>query len=165
MKLEALYVSLGLSTFTGELITFAVAILIISTVFWLLVGRFRLYNMLINIYISLALLQVLPSVVPDMGKYTAIMVFVIAIIILFLMEKYLFDIHISGSGMPYWEVFIISFLEVGLLTSIVFTYVPQKEIIKYISVDSLQYFISPWARLAWMVIPLVFVIIVNKRGK
>ena len=165
MKLETLFATLGLSSTTGELITLAVVLLIVSTAFWLLVGKFRLYNILIDIYISLALLQVILPVFPDFGKSTPMIVFSVLMVLLILLDRYLFEIHISGSGMKIWEVCVISFLEVGLMTSIILAYVAQKEVLKYLSAGSLEYLISPWARVAWLAVPLVFIIIINKRSK
>jgi hypothetical protein len=165
MKLDAIFASLGLSATMGELITIVVAILVISTAFWLIIGKFRLYNVLIDIYVSLALLQVIFPVVPDFGKSTYMLVFLVLLILFILLDKYLFDIHVSGSGMAIWEVCVVSFLEIGLIASIILSYVSKSDVLEYISSDSLFYFISDWARVAWMVIPLVFIIIINKRGK
>lgn len=165
MKLDDIFAALGLSSSVGELITLFVVLLIVSTLFWLLIGKYRLYNILIDVYIALALLQVILPVFPDLGKSTPMIVFLSLVLLFKLLDKYLFDIHISGSGMAIWEVCIVSFLEVGLIVSIIMTYVSEKDILKYLSRDSLEYFISPWARLIWMVMPLLFIMIINKRSK
>jgi uncharacterized membrane protein len=59
----------------------------------------------------------------------------------------------------------MSFLEVVLLLSIIFSYLPAKDILDYISKGSMVYFIDPWWKLAWMVLPLAFLIFVKKRDR
>jgi hypothetical protein len=59
----------------------------------------------------------------------------------------------------------MSFFEVVLLLSIILSFLPSKEVIKYISKESLGYFVDPWWRVGWMVLPLAFLVFVNKRDR
>ncbi|HEX8974674.1 MAG TPA: hypothetical protein VF817_04275 [Patescibacteria group bacterium] len=168
MQLDKLFLSFGLASSAAQLVTLFLVLLLISTVFWLLVGRFRLHNFLINIYISFALLQVVPTSGTSgiaFVKDNPIIVFLIFVVVLTLMNKYLFDIHQAGSGLAIWQVFVMSFMEVVLMLSIIFSYLPAKQILKYISKDSLAYFTDPWWRFGWMILPLAFLIFVKKREK
>lgn len=155
--------NLGLASSAAEIVTLVLVLLVLSTIFWLLIGRFRLHNFLINIYISLAILHVVPFDVMSFSKNSSILVFSILLVLLTLMNKYLFDIHQSGSGMALWQVFLMSFFEVVLLLSIVFSFLPVKDVLKYLSKNSLGYFIDPWWALAWMVLPLAFMVFVKRR--
>lgn len=110
-------------------------------------------------------MAVLPADVLDFNKYAQIIAFFLFLVALTLMNRFLFDIHQSGSGLALWQVFAMSFLQVGLILSIVLVFVPAKEVLKYLSKDALFYFTSIWARLAWMALPLLFLIFVNKRAK
>lgn len=163
MQLDKLFSSFGLASSVAELVTLLLVLLVFSTVFWLLIGRFRLHNFLINIYISLALLQVVPEEVMDFSPNASVLIFLIFIVLLTLMNKYLFDIHQSGSGMALWQVFVMSFLEVVLLLSVIISFLPTKLVIKYISKNSLGYFVDPWWTFAWMILPLAFLIFVRRR--
>jgi hypothetical protein len=165
MQLDKIFASFGLAKNVTELITLFVVLLIASTIFWLLIGRFRLHNFLINTYISFAILQVIPKDIMSFNQYSNILVFLILIVVLTLMNKYLFDIHQSGSGLAIWQVFVMSFFEVILILSILFSFLPPKEILPYISKDALTYFIDPLWRLGWMFMPLLFLIFINKRAK
>lgn len=165
MQLDALFAGLGLSRSSIELLTLVFVMFFVSVIFWLLIGRFRLHNFLINTYISYALVQVMPTDALAMSKYAPIVLFFLFIVVLTLMNEYLFDIHQTGSGLALWQVFMMSFLEVGLLLSIIVPYVPQKELLKVVSKEALLYFSSPWAKVGWMAVPLVFLVVVNKRGK
>ena len=152
----AKFTSSGLA---AELSAIAALLLVISLAFWVVIGRFRLHNALINIYISFAIMQAAMGEVADFGKYMPLVVF------LTIIDSSLFEIHLSGSGLSIWQVVVLSFLEAGLLASIVFTFLPEKQILKYISIGSLDYFTSPLAIILWMVSPLLFLILISRRGK
>jgi len=146
-------------------VTLVLVLLVASTIFWLLIGRFRLHNFLINTYISYALLQVLPKEILTFTPNAPVLVFLIFIVILTLMNKYLFDIHQSGSGLAIWQVYIMSTLEVLLVLSIIISLAPAKDVLVYISKDVLQYFTLPWWKFLWMILPLAFLVFVKKRDK
>lgn len=165
MQLDKLFLKFGLASSVAELVTLVLVLLVLSTVFWLLIGRFRLHNFLINIYISLAILQVVPKDVMAFSKNSSVLVFLILVILLTLLNKYLFDIHQSGSGLALWQVFVMSFFEVVLLLSVIVSFLPVKDVAVYISKNSLNYFVGPWWRLVWMVLPLAFLVFVKKRDK
>lgn len=165
MQLDKLFLKFGLASSAAELVTLILVLLVLSTVFWLLVGRFRLHNFLINIYIALAILQVVPADIMDFSKNSSVLVFLILVVLLTLLNKYLFDIHQSGSGLALWQVFVMSFFEVVLLLSIIISFLPVKEAAIYISKNSLSYFSDPIWRLTWMVLPLAFLVFVKRRDK
>ena len=149
----------------AELTAIGAVLLAVSVGFWILIGRFRLHNALINIYISYAVLQVAYDEVLVFGKFMPLLVFLILVVFLTLADSSLFDIHLSGSGLAIWQVILLSFLEAGLLVSIISSLAPGKQMTEYISPNSLEYFVSPWAGIFWMVVPLLFLILVGRRGK
>lgn len=165
MQLNQIFQNFGLAKSATELITLIIVILAISGLFWLLIGRFRLHNFLINTYISLALVQVIPKDVMSFSKYSFLLAFLILIVLLTLINKYLFDIHQYGSGLAIWQVFVMSFLEIMLLLSIISSFLSVKEMLQYISADYLKYFADPWWKVLWMVMPLLFLVMVKKRNK
>ncbi|EKE25819.1 MAG: hypothetical protein ACD_5C00028G0002 [uncultured bacterium] len=165
MQLEKLFKSLGLSVASAELVTLVLVILAVTVAFWLLVGRFRLHSVLINIYISFALVWSLPKDIIGNSSTLPVLLFLIIVVLLTLMGKYTFDIHLSGSGLAYWQIFTMSFLEVGLITSLLAGFVGDKTLLKFVSKDALFYFSSPWAKFLWLAMPLAFLVYINKRGR
>ena len=165
MQLDKLFLNLGLAASAAQLATLALVLLVIATVFWLLIGRFRLHNYLINVYISYAVMQVLPRGVLSFTTNGPIIIFLLFMVILILMNKYLFDIHQSGSGLAIWQVYVMSLLEVMLTVSIIFSFMSAKDVLRYISEDSLAYFTDPVWRMVWMILPLLFLIFVKKRDR
>ncbi len=153
------------SGLVAELSAIGVVLAVISLGFWVLIGRFRLHNALINIYISFAILQVAHKEILAFGKFMPLFIFLILVVFLTLVDSNLFEIHLSGSGLAIWQVIILSFLEAGLLVSIIATLVPEKQILRYISINSFEYFSSSLASILWMVVPLLFLILIGRRAK
>lgn len=151
------------SSIVAELSTIALVLLSISVLFWFLIGRFRLHNALINIYISFAILQVVPKNIVSFDKLVPLIVFLALIIFLTFVDRNIFEIHLSGSGLSIWQVVILSFLEAGLLVSIVASLLPQKQVLNYISPASLDYFISPLGAFLWVIAPLIFLVLIGRR--
>jgi hypothetical protein len=165
MQLSQIFQNLGLAGAMAELATLLLVIFASSAVFWLLIGRFRLHNFLINTYISFALAQVIPKDIMSFNKYSYLLLFLILIVLLTLINKYLFDIHQYGSGLALWQVLVMSFLEIMLLLSIIFYLLPTSEILQYISKNYLIYFLDPLYRVLWMAMPLLFLVVVKKRNR
>ncbi len=144
-------------------VTLLLAIICVSFIFGMFIGRYKLISILINIYVSLAILAAVPS--EYLKDYTLQLIFFLsAVIILTLISKRLFEIYISGSGSGFlWRVFIMSFLEVMMLLSVVFSIIPKKVALDYISANAYYYLASPFLHLAWMVVPLAFIFVIHKR--
>jgi hypothetical protein len=165
MELDKVFQNLGIAGSVAEMATLALVLVVASMVFWLIIGRFRLHNFLINIYISFALVNVIPQELMSFTKNSSILLFLIFVVFLTLMNRYIFDIHQSGSGLAIWQVMVMSFLEMVLLFSIILSYLPNKDILKYFSKGSSIYLIDPWWRVLWMILPLLFLIFVKKRDR
>jgi len=163
-NMSNIWTNLQPSGLVGELVIVVLALFGFSLLFWLLIGRFRLHNALINIYIAFAILQVSNGLSSSLGKFSPLIIFLALVVFLTMVDSKLFEIHLSGSGLSIWQVLVLSFLEAGLLFSIILTILPEKPVLDYVSGESLQYFISPLAGVIWMILPLVFLLFIG-RGK
>lgn len=138
-------------------------IALVSFVFGATMGRRKLVSVLLNIYISAAILSVIPEGFLD-AYVQKLAVFLILVIGLTFIGKKLFDFRLDGSGSSFlWRVFTMSFLEVVLFLSIILSIVPQKESLAYISSTSYHYLTDDSFRLVWMVLPLAFMIFIHKK--
>lgn len=153
------------SSTLAELSGIALAILAVSAIFWVVIGRFKLHNALINIYISFAILQVVAKETAALGKFAPFFIFLGLVIFFTMIDSTVFEIHLSGSGLRIWQVLILSFLEAGLFISIVSSLLPEKQVSRFISEESLHYMTSPWASIFWMLAPLIFLILIGRRSK
>ncbi len=145
-------------------VSFLIIFIAVCVASGLYLGRSQLVAVVMYSYIDVALMTVLPSEWMAFSLYGKAIVFIGVFLFLFFAGDYVLDIHISNSGSDFfWRILMMSFLAVGMLTSIVFALLPKADTAKYLSPTSLGYFISPDARIVWMFLPLLFLLFVNKR--
>lgn len=163
MDLNILLGKLGISPVFMQDLSLLAVVLLISFIFGMFIGRYKLITILINIYVSLAILAAVPE--GYLLDYAYRLGFFFAsLIILTLVSKRLFEIYISGSGSGLlWRVFIMSFLEVVFLISIALYIMPPSVALGYVSRAAYTYLASPTAHFIWMIIPLAFIFFIHKR--
>lgn len=161
--MNALLTKIGISQSLTQDITLALIVMLVSFVFGMFIGRYKLITILINIYVAFAITSVVP--VRYFPEYTLKLAFFLAsVMILTVVSKRLFEVYFSGSGSGFlWRVFVMSFLEVMFLISVVFSIIPEKVALGYVSASAYGYFTSDIMRLFWMAVPLVFLVMIHKR--
>lgn len=131
-----------------------------------IVGRWKLINILINVYISLAFINVLPERLLDMSEYGRVGIFVVLLVALTAVDKRLFDLHISNAGTDFfWRLFVMSILVTGMVFSSFLYYLPQPTALQFISMTAYGYFASPTALLFWLAMPILSLLFINNRLK
>lgn len=164
--LEDVFVKFGLSDILAKDISFLIFFILLSVAFGMFIGRFRLINVLINVYIAIAILTVMPKEIFSPYSLAALFFFVAAVIVLTMIDSHLFDIHISGSGGSFfWRLFVMSFFEAGLIFSVFISFWDKTTLLKIISSDIYSLFVSPYARIFWMLAPLAVLFFINKKEK
>lgn len=164
--LEDLFIKFGLPDILAKDISFLIFFFIISIAFGMVVGRFRLINVLINVYIAIAILTVMPKEVFSPHSVVALLFFVVAVIVLTMVDSHLFDIHISGSGGSFfWRLFVMSFFEAGLIFSVLMSFWNEVTLLQFVSSDIYNLFVSQYARIFWMMAPLFILFFINKKEK
>jgi hypothetical protein len=145
-------------------ISFLIVFLAVCVGLGVYLGRSQLVSIVMYGYIDVALMSVISADLFAFSPYGQAIVFLGIFFFLFFVGDYVLDIHISNTGSDFfWRILIMSFLGVGMLTSIVFTLLPKSVTMQYLSASSLSYFTSPTAQIAWMVTPLLFLLFINKR--
>lgn len=151
--------------FTGDvsfLLFFVGASLAIGFIF----GRWKLINILINAYIALAFIGVLPKSLYETSVYGKAGIFVLILVILTAIDKRLFDLHISNAGVDFfWRLLVMSLLMTGMIVSVVLSFLPKIIVLGFISSAAYGYFVSPWALIFWMIMPLISLLFINNRLK
>ncbi|MDD5084162.1 MAG: hypothetical protein PHT88_04540 [Candidatus Moranbacteria bacterium] len=151
------------ATIAGD-VSFLLVFIAVCLALGLYLGRSQLVSVVMYGYIGVALLTVLPADVFAFSLYSKAIIFAGIFFFLFFVGDYVLDIHIPNAGADFfWRILIMSFLAVGMLTSIIFALLPKADLLQYLSRTSLTYFISPNAQIAWMIIPLFFLLFINKR--
>jgi hypothetical protein len=127
-------------------------------------GRWKLVNILINVYISVALVGVMPDswfLISDYAKAGAFFALLTA---LTMFDDRLFDIHITSAGTDFfWRFFVTSFLVTGAVLSSIFSFLPKTLALSWVTPDLYFYIASPWALLFWLVVPILALFLINTR--
>jgi heme/copper-type cytochrome/quinol oxidase subunit 4 len=135
----------------------------------LILGRNKMFLMLLGSYIASALLSVVPikKMFPDFfGKEENFVVLIILYLVLIGIVYFIF----SKSGKKtrrkgFWFVFQTFFYAlflVGIVLSMVFSFLP-KDLISEFSSVTLNIFNTSLARVLWLVIPLIFIGIFRRK--
>ncbi|MFZ2226452.1 MAG: hypothetical protein WA064_01580 [Candidatus Moraniibacteriota bacterium] len=163
MNLSQVFAGLGFSQKITLDLTLFLVLAFASFVFGMLIGRYRLMTVLINIYVAIAILgAVSVKLLPDYSN--RLILFFGIILVLTLIGKKMFEIPISGGGKGFlWRVFVMSFLELMLMLSMALTIIPKKIALGYVSSSAYDYLVFGNAPLVWMLLPLIFMFLIHKK--
>ncbi|MFA6973750.1 MAG: hypothetical protein WC238_03385 [Parcubacteria group bacterium] len=163
MNITLLFSNLGLSASMSQNVMLLIFVALLSFVYGMLLGKHKLMSVLINIYVAFAVVSVIPA--KTFADYNQqILLFLGILVVMTILDKRFFDISLSGSGSSFlFRVFSMSFLEIILVLSIIFSYTPAKVALGYISSDAYTYLVTGWAPLVWMVAPLAYMFFIYKK--
>ena len=100
------------------------------------------------------------------SAYAKAGLFVVLLTALTMFDERLFDIHITSAGTDFfWRLFVMSVLVTGFFVSTVFSLLPQKVALSYISLPVYGLFATPIAEIVWMAVPLLVLLFINNRLK
>lgn len=146
--------------------------LIAAFLYGLSLGRDRIIIILISIYMSLAIVHTAPYVsdlnssfqltvnnsVFQAGAFLGVFV-----ILFFLLSRGALAKTLGSDERGRWyEVLVYSFLHVGLLLSITFSYLPEN-VITHLNPKTLEFFTAEPARLFWLLAPIFVMVLVRKK--
>ena len=155
---------MGLAASLTQDITLLLVVVLASFLLGVFVGRSKLVSILVNTYISFALVSVIPAAYLAVNYTYKLLALLILIVALTIWGKRIFEISFSGVGSGFmWKIFVISFLEVVLILSMVVSMMPKKEALSYVSLSSYGYLITDPMRLVWTAVPLLFLLFVQRR--
>jgi len=130
----------------------------------LLLGRNRIFLLLLGSYISFALMSVIPfkKLFPNFFEneenfvVTIVSYLVLIGIVYFLLSRSLRKSLRKAANKSIFQVFFLSVFFIGVVLSVVFLFFP-KDLIKAFSPIILKIFNTSTARILWLVIPLIFI--------
>ncbi len=138
----------------------------LSIAFGFIFGRWKLVNILIDVYIAVAFLSVLPKELLAFSPYAKTGAFLGLLFFLSTVDGRLFDVHITNAGTDFfWRLLVMSILVTGMLVSVTLAFLPKTATLSYISPVAYSYFASPFALIFWMTIPLLLLLFINNRLK
>ena len=137
-----------------------------SLAFGFMFGRWKLINILINAYIALAFIGVLPVSWFALSVYAKAIGFIVLLVVLTAIDRRLFDLHISNAGTDFfWRLCVMSVVVTGMTISIALSFLPRGAALGFISATVYGYFASPGALIFWIIAPLVSLLFINHRLK
>lgn len=127
-------------------------------------GRWKLVNILINVYIAVAIVGIVPGEWFEISIYAKALTFVVLLVLLTMFDERLFDIHITSAGTDFfWRFFVTSFLVTGSVLSTIFSFLPKSLVLEWVSAHLYFYIASPWALMFWLIVPILSLFIINTR--
>src|SRR4030043_129811 len=137
-------------------------------------GRDRVIVILVSIYMALAIVNTAPylnsftaEISFDNASIFKVTIFLgIFIILFFLLSRSALLNTIAASDSPgrWWQSILFSFFHVGLILSILMSYLP-KEIVNNVSEGMRNLFISDPAKFFWLVAPIIIMVMIRKSKK
>ncbi len=134
------------------------------------IGRDRIVAILISTYLALAVTTNFPFInyLADLLKSLGIFAFqaaaflvVFLLLFVFLSRSQLVQ-NLSSFGGSLWQTVLFSFLQVGLLTSIILSFLPEIAL-DNISIFTKTLFISDLGRFCWVVLPILALVFIDNR--
>ncbi len=147
---------------------------VVSLLYGLTLGRDRIVVVLVSIYMALAVIQNAPflknlTATVTLGQSFAfrITIFLGIFLVLFFLLSHSGLVKILGHGSgrgSWWQVMLFSFLHVGLLLSVVLSFLPA-DAQSGLAPITRTIFVSDIAKFAWILAPILVMTIVKEEKK
>ena len=132
-------------------------------------GRHKMVSSVLNTYITLSVFNAVP--IDAVGHYVKLdNLFILKTLIFFAIFLPLTFLLNRGrprffrSNISWWQVFLLSFIQTGLLIHIVFSFLPP-DISKNLAPFTRSFFANTNLTLWWLIIPLIFMIFLRRSGR
>lgn len=151
--------------FAGDL-SFLLVFVIASLLLAFVLGRTRLVSVVIFSYVALSFVLVIPSSFIGSLPEGRALIFLVLLSMLVIVGDYIVDIHISNPSSTFFSrVLVMGCLGSGLVLSMILSLTSSSFALRFLSPTIYGYFTNPFPRLAWMIVPLVFLLFINKRKR
>lgn len=141
--------------------------IIAGFLYGLSLGRDRIIVIIISIYITLAVVNTPPvmTILRGLTMWKMSTFLVVFIVLFFLLSRSAlmktFGAEAQGS---WWQVILFSVVHVGLLLSVVLSFLPVEAVAK-LSPMTRSLFVYDYARFAWIVGPIILLILLKNKPK
>ncbi len=149
--------------FLGDLSLFG-AILLLFLFLIFVVGRYRIVHFVLNTYIALGFVLILPKEILLSSSFVSLIVFFAVLSILTLLGEKIFDIHTRVSTYNWFSISVLGVSISALICGIFFRWLPRDVFLwEMFSSRSIGYFSGEWSLVFWFVVPLVFLFVLGLR--
>jgi hypothetical protein len=162
-------VSLFPATFPHEttgLVVFGVIFVLVGIGVGFLLGRNRLVNVVMSVYVAFAFTNASVGILPKDFPVSGAWLFLVLLVLLTLVDRSLFEVHVPSLPQDvFWRVVVTGIMVTGMVMSVAVTMFPKKTIASLPITVPIQYFGTPLAEILWLVLPLVILLLLNKRSR
>jgi hypothetical protein len=149
--------------FLGDLSLFGVLLLLFLFLIFV-VGRYRIVHFVLNTYIALGFVLILPKEILLSSPFVSLIVFFAVLSILTLLGEKIFDIHTRVSTYNWFSISVLGVSISALICGIFFRWLPRDVFLwEMFSPRSIGYFSGEWSLVFWFVVPLVFLFVLGLR--
>lgn len=142
----------------------------VGILFAFTLGKARVLFVLLSLYVGLAVASSLPFITEEtsskfhLGSVAAlkIVVFIICVVILFVLFSRMGALSSFSGKINPLIVLLFSFLQVGLLISIILSFLPADTISSFAPITK-KLFTTSVARMAWLLVPIVSMVLIKKK--
>lgn len=147
-----------------------ISLFIGSVLYTVFLGKQRVLLILTAVYVTLGILAYAPFIGrlgEIIGSLNKTIYFAITFIVLFfiLIRGVLDQVFVSGGYVAnWWQVLLLAFFQLGLITSIIFSFLP-KNYLENFSLFIQSIFLDSWGRFAWLLLPIVLMAAVGRKSE
>ncbi len=178
MSIRELLTNFHLGTASGWDLFIILIFLIAVLVYGFFLGRNRMIILLLSSYFSLVISQVIPwSRISSLGwlgigqqpsASLKISVFVgLILLFYFLIPRSILSsaLRIKKRGeAAWWQLFILSIVQLGLLATIIFSFLPGQAVADFTPLVK-KIFIGSEAQFIWLTLPILFMVLMRRKRK
>lgn len=140
-----------------------------ALLYGLSLGRDRIIAIMISIYIALAVTAALPDVIVNVNfeggfafRITAFLAVFVGMFFILSRMAIARSLALNNDG-GIIQTVVFSFLHVGMIIAVAMSFMPP-EVLNKFSPLTIEIFTNQWAYFAWIVAPLVAMIVLGRRG-
>lgn len=146
----------------------ALSFLLIAFLYGLSLGRDRIMVIMVSIYMALAVIKSAPEaiVIKNVGAIQISAFVGLFLLLFFLLSRSALHKSISFSEAkgPWWQSLVFSVLHVGLLISVILSFLPKEAVVKNLSTTTQNLFVHSPAPFLWVIAPILVMLLTKGKS-
>lgn len=147
----------------------ALAFVLIAFIYGLSLGRDRIMVIMVSIYMALAVIKSAPEsiVIKNVGAIQISAFVGLFLLLFFLLSRSALhrSISFSENKGPWWQSLIFSVMHVGLLISVILSFLPKEAVEKNLSTTTLNMFVNNPAPFLWVIAPILVMVLTKSKSQ
>ncbi len=145
------------------------AFVLIAFIYGLSLGRDRIMVIMVSIYMALAVIKSAPEaiVIKNVGAIQISAFVGLFLLLFFLLSRSALHKSVSFSETkgPWWQSLVFSVLHVGLLISVILSFLPKEAVAKNLSITTQNMFVNSPAPFLWVIAPILVMLLTKGKSQ